>query len=278
MANNVEKRFVQADLEVRSEEGKPTVIEGYAAVFNDETVIGGAFAERVARSAFEGADMSNTVALFNHDMNQPLARVGHGLELEVDERGLKYRFELGKQSYAKDLEENIRMGNVTTSSFGFTVKEDSWERRSDGLNIRTIEQVGLLFDVSPTTQGAYPTTEVGLRSMEAALSNEEVAELEEEVIRSEEEPVAQEEEDCGCDDNAIEPVQRAEEPAATEDDEEEEKEEETEEKAEEGEQEERVDVLVDTSILPHPYALDENPEPEARSNNNNSNNPISFFR
>lgn len=272
MANNVEKRFVQADLEVRSEEGKPTVIEGYAAVFNDETVIGGAFAERVARSAFEGADMSNTVALFNHDMNQPLARVGHGLELEVDERGLKYRFELGKQSYAKDLEENIRMGNVTTSSFGFTVKEDSWERRSDGLNIRTIEQVGLLFDVSPTTQGAYPTTEVGLRSMEAALSNEEVAELEEEVIRSEEEPVAQEEEDCGCDDNAIEPVQRAEEPAATEDDEEEEKEEETEEKAEEGEQEERVDVLVDTSILPHPYALDENPEPEARSNNNNSNN------
>jgi len=270
MANNVEKRFVQADLEVRSEEGKPTVIEGYAAVFNDETVIGGAFAERVARSAFEGADMSNTVALFNHDMNQPLARVGHGLELEVDERGLKYRFELGKQSYAKDLEENIRMGNVTTSSFGFTVKEDSWERRSDGLNIRTIEQVGLLFDVSPTTQGAYPTTEVGLRSMEAALSNEEVAELEEEVIRSEEEPVAQEEEDCGCDDNAIEPVQRAEEPAATEDDEE--KEEETEEKAEEGEQEERVEELVDTSILPHPYALDENPEPEARSNNNNSNN------
>lgn len=270
MANNVEKRFVQADLEVRSEEGKPTIIEGYAAVFNDETVIGGAFAERVARSAFEGADMSNTVALFNHDMNQPLARVGHGLELEVDERGLKYRFELGKQSYAKDLEENIRMGNVTTSSFGFTVKEDSWERRSDGLNIRTIEQVGLLFDVSPTTQGAYPTTEVGLRSMEAALSNEEVAELEEEVIRSEEEALSQEEEDCGCDNKAIEPVQRAEEPAATEDDEE--KEEETEEKAEEGEQEERVDVLVDTSILPHPYALDENPEPEARSNNNNSTN------
>jgi hypothetical protein len=297
MANNVEKRYVQSNLEVRTEEGKPTVIEGYAAVFGDETVIGGAFAERVARSAFDGANMSNTVALFNHDVNQPLARVGHGLELEVDERGLKYRFELGNQSYAKDLAENIRMGNVGTSSFGFTVKDDSWERRDDGMNLRTIEAVDLLFDVSPTTQGAYPTTEVGLRSMEAAFANEAVAELEEEVIRSEEE--VEEKEDCGCGDKAIEPVQRAEKKeeeeeeegmeeekedrrpgvdsdydgVKDEDEEEEEKKmEENEEEEEEDEQEERVDVLVDTSILPHPYALDENPEPEARSNNNNSNN------
>ena len=296
MANNVEKRYVHSDLEVRSEEGKPTVIEGYAAVFGDETVIGGQFAERVARTAFDGANMSNTVALFNHDVNQPLARVGHGLELEVDERGLKYRFELGNQSYAKDLEENIRMGNVGTSSFGFTVREDSWERRDDGLNLRTIEEVDLLFDVSPTTQGAYPTTEVGLRSMELALANEEVLRMEEEEVE------AAAEEDCGCDQKAIEPVQRAmdkeeeeEEEGAEEkeedrrpgvdsdydgvkdeDEEEEEKkmeeEEEDEEEEKEDEQEERVDQLIDNSILPHPYALDENPEPEARSNNNNSNN------
>jgi hypothetical protein len=297
MANNVEKRYVQSNLEVRTEEGKPTVIEGYAAVFGDETVIGGAFAERVARSAFDGANMGNTVALFNHDVNQPLARVGYGLELEVDERGLKYRFELGNQSYAKDLAENIRMGNVGTSSFGFTVKDDSWERRDDGMNLRTIEAVDLLFDVSPTTQGAYPTTEVGLRSMEAAFANEAVAELEEEVIRSEEE--VEDKEDCGCGDKAIEPVQRTEkmeeeeeeeemeekkedrrpgvdsdyDGVKDEDEEEEEKKmEEDEEEEEEDEQEERVDQLVDNSILPHPYALDENPEPEARSNNNNSNN------
>lgn len=185
MANNVEKRIVDAGFEVRSEEGKPITVSGYAAVFEDETVIGGAFAERVARGAFEGSDMSNTVALFNHDMNQPLARVGHGLELTVDERGLRYSFELGNQSYAKDLAENIRMGNVSTSSFGFTVEDDEWERRSDGMNLRTINKVGLLFDVSPTTQGAYPTTEVGLRSMELALANEEVLEIENQEVREE---------------------------------------------------------------------------------------------
>ena len=97
----------------------------------------------------------------------------------------------------------------------------------------------LLFDVSPTTQGAYPTTEVGLRSMELALENEGVLAAEQEAVRAymdendeseedkdeeeeeeeeeedekrseeeaaevaEEAPVA-EEEDCGCDDNAVE--------------------------------------------------------------------------
>ena len=170
--NNQEKRFLNSDFEVRSENNK-IVVEGYAARFDDETVIGGKFAERVARGAFDGADMTNTVALFNHDWNMPLARVGKGLNLSVDEVGLRYRFELGEQSYAKDLAENIRMGNVSTSSFGFTVADDSWERR-DGMNLRTIQSVGTLFDVSPTTQGAYPTTEVALRSMEAAFADEEV--------------------------------------------------------------------------------------------------------
>ena len=189
---NLENRSLTSEFEVRNEEGKPTVVEGYAARFEEETVIGGAFVEKLSRSAFEGTDMSNTVALFNHDMNMPLARAGFGLELEVDEQGLKYRFELGEQSYAKDLAENIKRGIVSTSSFGFTVKEDSWEKR-DGLNVRTLESVDVLFDVSPTTQGAYPTTEVGLRSMEAALSPSEeaaIAELDAEPV--EEAPVAEE--------------------------------------------------------------------------------------
>lgn len=257
MAKNVEKRFVDADFEIRSEEGKPITVSGYAAVFDDETTIGNAFAERVARGAFDGADMSNTVALFNHDMNQPLARVGHGLDLTVDERGLRYSFQLGNQSYAKDLAENIRMGNVSTSSFGFTVKDDEWDRRDDGLNLRTIKKVGLLFDVSPTTQGAYPTTEVGLRSMELALANEEVLEIENQEVREEldetlEQPVeavAEEErsdapggDDCGC-----------------------------------GKAEEVEIELVDRSILPNAYAghdaikgnvpVKENLEPEARNSN-----------
>jgi len=118
--NNLEKRSINVDMEVRSSEDGKTIVEGYAARFNEETTIGGRFAERIAPHAFDDADMSQTVALFNHDYNMPLARMGQGLELEVDENGLKYRFELGEQTYAKDLAINIREGIVATSSFGFT--------------------------------------------------------------------------------------------------------------------------------------------------------------
>ena len=247
-----EIRTRAGSVEVREGSDNNPVIEGYAAVFNDETVIGGQFAERVAPGAFEGARMDNTVALFNHDINQPLARVGRGLEISVDERGLKYRFEVGNQSYAKDLVENIRMGNVSTSSFGFTVRDDEWERRDDGLNLRTIKEVDLLFDVSPTTQGAYPTTEVGLRSMEAALANQDVALIEEEEVRAEEEEEEEMEEKA----------------YGTKEEDEEEKMMEEDEEKEEEEEEERVDQLIDQSILPHPFGIEENPEPEARIYNN----------
>ncbi len=225
MAKNVEKRFLTNGFEVRAEEGKPTVVEGYAAVFNDETVIGGSFAERIDRNAFDGADMANTVALFNHDINKPLARAGHGLELTVDERGLKYRFEVGDQSYAKDLVENIRMGNVSTSSFGFTVRDDEWEMRDD-MNLRTIKEVGLLFDVSPTTQGAYPTTEVGLRSMELALENEGILAAEQEEVRAYMDEEEEEKEEKAEEEEEEEEEERAEEQAAEEEEAEEEKEEE----------------------------------------------------
>ncbi len=243
--NNQEQRSLDSGFEVRKEDDK-VVVEGYAARFDDETVIGGKFAERVARGAFEGADMSNTVALFNHDWNMPLARVGNGLELSVDEVGLRYRFELGDQSYAKDLAENIRMGNVSTSSFGFTVADDSWERRDD-MNLRTINSVGTLFDVSPTTQGAYPTTEVGLRSMEAALDaevEEELRKLDEEKPeeapeeeREEEAPIADEKEEEENEERAEEPTE--EEPDADEDESEEE--DDAEERAYDEEEEEKTE-------------------------------------
>lgn len=243
MAKNVEKRFLTNGFEVRAEEGKPTVVEGYAAVFNDETVIGGSFAERIDRNAFDGADMTNTVALFNHDINKPLARAGHGLELTVDERGLKYRFEVGDQSYAKDLVENIRMGNVSTSSFGFTVRDDEWEMRDD-MNLRTIKEVGLLFDVSPTTQGAYPTTEVGLRSMELALENEGILAAEQEEVRAYMDEEEEEKEEKAEEEEEEEEEERAEEQAAEEEEAEEEKEEEEDERSSSNETLETADAPV----------------------------------
>jgi HK97 family phage prohead protease/HK97 family phage major capsid protein len=280
--NSKEVRSLSSDFQIRSEADKKPVVEGYAVKFNDTTVIGGQFSESVDRSAFKNADMDNVVALFNHDWNMPLARTGHGLELEVDDVGVKYRFELGDQSYAKDLAENIRMGNVSTSSFGFTIKSDKWEKR-DGMNHRTIMDVDKLYDVSPTTQGAYPTTEVALRSMEAALRSEDVSEEEEELaaLASQEENVEQQHPVEEVAEAAVaEAAERAENTGGGDDMKEEEEEEEekaeyTEDEEEDDKAEERVDILIDKSILPHPFALDEDTrnqtEPEAQTENTMSN-------
>lgn len=272
---NLEKRSLSSDFEVRASEDGKVVVEGYAARFEDETIIGGRFAERIARGAFDGADMTNTVALFNHDWNMPLARAGRGLELEVDDKGLKYRFELGNQSYANDLAENIRSGNVSTSSFGFTIADDSWESRDNGINLRTINEVETLFDVSPTTQGAYPTTEVALRSMEAFLDSGVEAELRKLEEEEEEEGKVDKEEE-GEEEEKRSPGVDSDYDGVKDEDEEEEDEKKAKEEEEEDEAEERVDQLIDTAILPHPYAQAHNIEKkepsEARNNKSNKLN------
>lgn len=154
-------------------------VEGYAAVFNQPTMIG-RVEEVVAPGAFDERLMDDVVALFNHDMNMPLARSHKGegtLELKVDDQGLYYKFNLGNQSYAKDLAESIKRGDVRGSSFGFVVREDDYEKKEDGTYRRTILKLDRIADVSPVVMPAYPQTSVKMRDAVAAL--EENLEVEE---------------------------------------------------------------------------------------------------
>ena len=133
-----------------------------------------AFTERIERTAFDAAlNDSNldVAALFNHDQNQILARNRGGegnLKLWTDEKGLKYRFQLGDQSYAQDLAINLRMGLVNQSSFAFSIKEDEWSTR-DGRDHRVIKDVRL-HDISPVVFPAYGEATASIRSQE---NNEE---------------------------------------------------------------------------------------------------------
>lgn len=177
MKENTERRLSVGGLSIeRNSEDNGNTLSGYAVVFEEDTTIGNQFTERVKRGAFDGVDMSNTFALFNHDWDKPLGKVGKNLTLSTDERGLKFDLELPNTSYANDLIENVRNGIVEGCSFGFTIEEDSWTRNETGLPNRAIERVGELFEITLTHIPAYPTTEVAMRSMEAAL--EEVAEVE----------------------------------------------------------------------------------------------------
>jgi HK97 family phage prohead protease len=152
-------------IEVRAQP-ESRVIEGYAAVFETPTDMGN-YLEEIASGAFDGADDKDVVALFNHDANYPLARTSNGtLELASDARGLFYRFEAPDTTFGNDLLKMVRSGLIAQSSFAFTIRKDNWMQEAGMKPKRRIEQVDMLFDVSPVTYPAYKETSVTARALQ----------------------------------------------------------------------------------------------------------------
>lgn len=164
--NNKEVRlYNMREMQVRDE----NYIYGYAALFNSMSEEMWGFREVIDPGAFSETDVSDVRALFNHDNNLLLARTSSGtLSIEVDENGLRYEFEAPKTSYGKDLVELMKRGDVTQSSFGFTIDREGeyWEQREGELPVRHITRIKKLYDVSPVTYPAYPDTTVAVRSLE----------------------------------------------------------------------------------------------------------------
>ena len=168
------------DLELRMDGDNPVVV-GYGAVFNSMSNDLGGFREYIGSEAFEGRLEDDVRFLINHD-GMPLARTTNGtLRLSVDERGLKYEAKLNPNvSTSRDLMELLKDGTINQSSFAFIVEDDSWEMK-DGMNVRTINKVSRLYDVSAVTYPAYneASSSVALRSMEQWQEKEEAKKLEE---------------------------------------------------------------------------------------------------
>ena len=167
--SQIERRFIPAT-EIRAEsEGENRRIVGYAALFNSRSEDLGGFVEVIAPGAFAKALAKSDIrALFNHDPNLVLGRMKAGtLRVSEDEHGLHIENDLPDTSVARDLLENMRLGNVDQMSFAFSVRKEGqeWEER-DGQLLRTITEVEQLFDVSPVTYPAYADTTVAVRSLE----------------------------------------------------------------------------------------------------------------
>ena len=176
MDTDIERRFIGATtLELREAGDEGRRAEGYAAVFNSPTTINtraGSFREVLTREAFEGRLEDNVLALFNHDQASPLAKVGAGLELSIDDHGLRYSFPIPNTSTGRDLIELMERGIVKDASFAFTVGADGqrWDHDEDsGVDTRTITKLDRLVDVSVVTIGAYPDATSALRSFEGQI-------------------------------------------------------------------------------------------------------------
>lgn len=174
-------------------ESKGHVVEGLAAVYEQETHIAdffGEFIEVIRAGAFDETDFSDVRLLVNHDTTGiALARSRKNnksdkpntMQLSVDKEGVKIKADLDTENneQARALYSAIDRGDMDGMSFCFFVSEKNqrWSKK-DGIEMREILKVDKVIEVSAVNFPAYEGTNINSRSLDSdkrALENARAA-------------------------------------------------------------------------------------------------------
>lgn len=162
-------------LEPAENEENKQLVEGYAAVFNQRTLIwesewsGWKYMEVIDRNAFDNADMSDTVFKYNHgDIAMVLARASNNtLTMNTDDKGLRISADIIDTNNGTDVYKLIKRGDLNKMSFAFTVKNERSESdRENKIYTRTITAFDKIYDVAVVDFPAYDGTSIQARSKE----------------------------------------------------------------------------------------------------------------
>ena len=153
-----------SDVSFKEEDEQKMVLEGYAIVFDQETLIGDkdkGFIESIDRNALNNANMKDVPMKYNHDDSfLIIARTrNNSLRLTVDDIGLKVRAELIDTDSNKDIYKMVKAGLLDKLSFAFTVSSQKIDRSGD-IPKRTITGIDRLYDVSIVDLPAYDQTSI----------------------------------------------------------------------------------------------------------------------
>jgi len=165
------KEVRMSDVKLEETEGK-MILEGYAVVFEQETLIGDedrGFKEIIDRTALADTLMKDVPMKYNHTDNfLIIARTKNkSLSLEVDNIGLKVHAELVDTDSNRDIYKMVRSGLLDKMSFSFSVSKQTWDR-SEKIPIRRILGIERLYDVSIVDLPAYDGTSIYSRSLDLA--------------------------------------------------------------------------------------------------------------
>ncbi|QSE54055.1 phage major capsid protein (plasmid) [Lactiplantibacillus plantarum] len=144
--------------DVQDEQGNTQhVISGTAVVFNQQSSPM-PFVEVISDQAFNGVDLSDVKLLYSHDFGNILARTDSGtLQLDLTDNGLDFTATLPDTQLGHDVYTDILNGNLKGMSFGFTIDDDSWSVEN-GVQVHTINQIGVIAEISITSLPAYTET------------------------------------------------------------------------------------------------------------------------
>jgi uncharacterized protein len=157
-------------IEIRSDS---VLLDGYVNVTQRESrelsSPQGKFVEQIMPKTFERALSRNDSVdlLFNHDPDRKLGSTKTGeLDLMEDNIGLRAK------ATVRDPEviDKARKGELRGWSFAFASIKDAWDKRADGMNKRTVEELDLfevsVLDITP----AYIATSIESRGEEGKLT------------------------------------------------------------------------------------------------------------
>ena len=170
----METRMALLEPASENEENKQ-LVEGYAAVFNQRTLIwesewsGWKYMEVIDRNAFDGADMNDTVFKYNHgDVAMILARASNNtLTMNTDDKGLRISADIIDTNNGTDVYKLIKRGDLNKMSFAFTVKSERTEvDKENKIYTRTITAFDKIYDVAVVDFPAYDGTSIQARSKE----------------------------------------------------------------------------------------------------------------
>ena len=146
-------------------------VEGYATTFEDpyemfEDYDGWKYVEVIDRNALDGCDMSDVIFQYDHEGRVYARNTNNTLYFEPNEHGLFIAADLSKTSLARQMYEDIQVGNVTRMSWAFIPSEEVYtEDRENKVFTTRITRVKKMFDVSAVSYPADPNTEISARNL-----------------------------------------------------------------------------------------------------------------
>lgn len=157
-------RSMATNFSTREETTGEKIIEGYFAVFNQETELWPGAFEEISPEAFNSSLSNDIRALTNHETTLVLGRNKSGtLKLSVDSRGLWGQITINENdSDALNLYERVKRGDVDQCSFGFNILNEETDWREDGTVKWLLKEIDL-HEVSVVTFPAYEDTGVQAR-------------------------------------------------------------------------------------------------------------------
>lgn len=168
-----ELRSYEFEIRADKNEEHGSYVEGTPIVFDQKTDLGW-YDEIIDRHALDNCDLKDVRFLVNHNTDMtPLARSRNNndkstMQMVIREDGMHIRVNLDTEnnSDSRNLYSAVNRGDVSGMSFMFYVRGDKWDDLDSDHPVRTITDIGKVYEVSAVTFPAYEQTTIDARAKE----------------------------------------------------------------------------------------------------------------